>query len=98
MQAEPDGYFSAFVPDARPGSLYRYRLGESTDRFPDPVSRFQPLGPHGPSQVVAVDAFEWTDSSWSGIRLEDQVLYELHVGTFTKDGTWRAAASHLPAC
>ena len=66
-------------------------------RFPDPASRAQPFGPHGPSQVVDPDAFEWTDHSWAGLHLEGQVLYELHVGTFTREGTWRAAMDHLPA-
>jgi maltooligosyltrehalose trehalohydrolase len=97
LASEGDGYFSAFVPAVAPGTLYRYRLDNGPSRFPDPASRAQPFGPHGPSQVVDPNAFEWTDRSWAGLHLEGQVLYELHVGTFTRDGTWRAAMDHLPA-
>jgi maltooligosyltrehalose trehalohydrolase len=97
LTSEGDGYFSALVPAVVPGTLYRYRLDASTSRFPDPASRAQPSGPHGASMVVDPRAFEWTDQSWAGVRLEGQVLYELHVGTFTREGTWRAAMDHLPA-
>ena len=96
MQPEPDGYFSLFVPAARAGALYRYRLGSAEERFPDPASRFQPFGPHGPSQIVDPLLFKWTDASWRGVHLKGQVLYEMHVGTFTQEGTWTAAAEHLP--
>jgi len=95
LASEGDGYFAALAPAARVGTLYRYRLGASTSCFPDPASRAQPFGPHGPSQVVDPDAFVWTDQSWGGISVEGQVLYELHVGTFTPEGTWRAAMDHL---
>src|SRR5204863_2031838 len=57
---------------------------------------FQPLGPHGPSQVVDASRFEWTDDAWGGLELPGQVLYELHVGTFTQEGTWAAALEELP--
>lgn len=97
LVSEGDGYFSASVSTARAGALYRYRLDESESRFPDPASRSQPFGPHGPSQVVDPNAFEWTDQTWGGIQLEGQVFYELHVGTFTAEGTWRAAIDHLKA-
>ena len=80
-----------------PGTLYRYRFGDGAERFPDPASRFQPLGPHGPSQVVDPTAFAWTDAAWRGVALERQVLYEMHVGTFTEEGTWLAALEQLPA-
>ncbi|HEX7795336.1 MAG TPA: malto-oligosyltrehalose trehalohydrolase [Vicinamibacterales bacterium] len=95
LAAEGDGYFSALVPAAHAGTLYRYRLGASTSCFPDPASRAQPFGPHGPSQVVDPNAFVWTDQSWGGVNVHGQVLYELHVGTFTPEGTWRAAMDHL---
>jgi maltooligosyltrehalose trehalohydrolase len=95
LASEGDGYFSGLVPAARTGTLYRYRLDASTSRFPDPASRAQPFGPHGASQVVDPNAFVWTDRSWNGVSLEGQVLYELHVGTFTPEGTWRAAMDHL---
>src|SRR5215813_10560574 len=78
LAAEGGGYFSALVPAIGTGALYRYRFDTETSRFPDPGSRAQPFGPHGPSQVVDPAAFEWTDQSWKGIRLAEQVLYELH--------------------
>ena len=67
-EPDGDGYFEGVIGSAGPGTLYRYRLdGEGT--FPDPASRFQPEGPHGPSQVVDPDAFAWTDAEWRGLRL-----------------------------
>ena len=97
LPAEPEGYFSALVGTATAGMLYRYRLGVMGDRFADPASRFQPFGPDGPSQIVDPAAFTWNDASWTGVSIERQVLYEMHVGTFTEEGTWRAALEHLPA-
>jgi maltooligosyltrehalose trehalohydrolase len=97
LTAEPEGYFSLLAPMATVGSLYRYRLDDVATRFPDPASRFQPFGPHGPSQVVDPDGFEWSDTAWRGVELDRQVLYEMHVGTFTRQGTWLAALDHLPA-
>jgi maltooligosyltrehalose trehalohydrolase len=94
LEPERNGYFSALVPDARPGTLYRYRL-DGTDRFPDLASRFQPEGVHGPSQVIDPDAFRWTDDEWRGPDKDRAVVYELHVGTFTREGTWEAAAREL---
>lgn len=89
-----DGYFVGVVPGAGAGSRYRFRLdGELL--VPDPASRWQPEGPHGPSEVVDPSAFPWTDDAWPGIRLDGQVMYELHVGTFTREGTWDAAAEQL---
>ncbi len=95
LQAEGDGYFSGIVPRATAGMRYLYRL-DGDGSFPDPASRFQPEGPHGPSQVVDPDAFRWTDEAWPGARLEGQVMYEMHVGTFTPEGTWEAATRELP--
>ena len=94
LEREPDGYFSALAADARAGILYRYRL-DGDSAFPDPASRFQPEGPHGPSQVVDPSAYEWRDSAWKGAALPGQVIYEMHVGTFTREGTWRAAMREL---
>ena len=88
MQPQERGYFHALVKDVRPGVLYSYRLNGDTDR-PDPASRFQPQGVHGPSQV-ADSRFNWTDDSWRGLPLDEYVLYELHVGTFTPQGTFDA--------
>ena len=95
MAAEPGGYFSASV-EAQPGARYQFRLADDERLYPDPASRFQPEGPHGPSEVIEPRAFTWTDSSWSGIRIEGQVAYELHVGTFTREGSWESAARQLP--
>lgn len=95
LVAESGGYFTGAVPGAHAGSLYRYRL-DGRDAFPDPASRFQPGGPHGPSQVIDPSRFEWTDVAWRGPRLDEAVLYELHIGTFTREGSWAAAAKQLP--
>jgi maltooligosyltrehalose trehalohydrolase len=84
------------VQEARPGSRYRLEI-EGGRAFPDPASRFQPDGPHGPSVVVDPDAFRWTDQAWRGVAPEARVLYEMHVGTFTTEGTWAAAMRELPA-
>lgn len=95
LESEADGYFAAEVPGVGAGARYRLRLdGERT--IPDPISRFQPEGPEGPSEVVDPDAFAWTDARWRGPELEGQVLYELHLGTFTPEGTYRAAVARLP--
>jgi maltooligosyltrehalose trehalohydrolase len=78
------------------GTLYKFRL-DGGGTFPDPASRCQPQGPHGPSQVVDPAAFAWTDRDWGGVGPAGQVLYEMHVGTFTNGGTWDAASRELPA-
>jgi maltooligosyltrehalose trehalohydrolase len=96
LQREADGFFTASVRGLTPGSRYRYRLDGEQLR-PDPVSRFQPDGPHGPSMVVDPSAFRWTDAGWNGVGPRGQVVYEMHVGTFTSEGTWSAAAEHLTA-
>ena len=93
---EEDGYFSGTAVQAAAGTRYRYRLDDSATLLPDPASRFQPDGPHGPSEIVDPYGFAWTDSGWKGVTLEGQVIYELHVGTFTDEGTWDAARRHLP--
>src|SRR5438477_148834 len=83
--AEGGGYFSGTVPSARAGTDYRYRLGGGL--FPDPASRYQPEGPHGPSRVIDPSAFAWADSAWRGPAPEGRVIYEMHIGTFTPEGT-----------
>jgi maltooligosyltrehalose trehalohydrolase len=95
LTAENDGYFSGLVPGAGDGALYKLRL-DGGDAFPDPASRFQPQGPHGPSQVIDPSRFAWTDGEWQGIGPTGQVLYEMHLGTFTREGTWEAASRELP--
>jgi maltooligosyltrehalose trehalohydrolase len=95
MSPEADGFFSIALESVVPGDLYRYRMDDN-DPWPDPASRFQPQGVHGPSQLIDASAFPWSDADWSGIGREQLVLYELHVGTFTPEGTFAAAASKLP--
>src|SRR5262249_38746503 len=96
LAPEGDGYFSGLVPEASAGTLYHYRLDGGTESYPDAASRFQPHGPHGPSQVIDPGAFQWHDQGWRGVSLEGQVIYEMHVGTFTPASTWEAAMGELP--
>jgi maltooligosyltrehalose trehalohydrolase len=95
LSAEGNGYFSGYTPNATMGTRYRFRLDRG-DAFPDPVSRYQPDGPDGPSMVVNPTTYEWSDRDWPGLSIEGQVIYELHIGTFTRDGTYRAAIDRLP--
>jgi maltooligosyltrehalose trehalohydrolase len=96
MERLPGGYFRRRVPDASVGARYWFKLSQGLR--PDPVSRFQPDGPFGPSMIVDPDAFAWTDDTWPGAAPSHrQVLYELHLGTFTQAGTWAAAQERLPA-
>jgi maltooligosyltrehalose trehalohydrolase len=94
--AQDRGYFAARVRSARTGTLYRIRLDGGSELYPDPASRAQPSGPHGPSQVVDPTTFVWSDSAWKGVERARQVIYEMHVGTFTGPGTWAAAMEQLP--
>jgi maltooligosyltrehalose trehalohydrolase len=94
LTAEKGGYFSG-VAEARAGALYRFRVNKAEHFHPDPASRFQPEGPHGPSQVIDPSQFKWTDAPWRGLELKGQIIYEMHIGTFTPEGTWRAAAEQL---
>ena len=94
LTAESDGYHAGWVDAARPGMRYRLKLDSGS--FPDPASRFQPEGPHGPSEIVDPAQFRWHDQSWSGLKRQGQVIYELHIGTFTAAGTWEAAQQELP--
>jgi maltooligosyltrehalose trehalohydrolase len=89
-----DGYFQAEVEGVSSGALYRYRLDGTKER-PDPASRYQPQGVHGPSQVVD-PAFPWQDSAWFGLPLQNYIIYELHVGAFSPDGTFEAIIPYLP--
>jgi maltooligosyltrehalose trehalohydrolase len=94
LEPEGDGYYSALVPDVGPGDRYRFWLDGKL--FADPASRFQPEGVFGPSEVVDPSGYAWRDRGWAGVSIEGQVLYELHLGTFTPLGTLRAAAARLP--
>ena len=94
LDAEPDGYHGCQVV-ARPGSRYGFRFDGDEKTYPDPASRSQPDGPDGLSAIVDLRAHDWQDAAWPGVSLPGQVLYELHVGTFTREGTWRAAEAYL---
>lgn len=94
LQKERHGYWSAEWTDISPGDRYLFRLDSQPAR-PDPASHYQPDGVHGPSQVWDHGAFRWTDSGWHGVALEDMVMYELHAGTFTPEGSLEAAAGKL---
>lgn len=95
LEREEQGYFSGVVCDARAGTRYRFRLDASEQLVPDPASRFQPEGPHGPSEIVDPAQFEWHDGDWRGIKLPGQVIYEMHIGVYTPEGTWAAAEQQL---
>src|SRR5438552_2852337 len=98
LTSEPGGYFSG-AGNAGAGTRYRFRVNAGENFYPDPASRFQPKGPHGPSCVVDPRQFRWADTNWPGpalAGLKGQIIYEMHIGTFTKQGTWRAAAEQLP--
>jgi maltooligosyltrehalose trehalohydrolase len=90
-----DGYYEGFAPKARAGTLYRFELDDDPRRYPDPASRYQPEGPHGPSQVIDPDAFQWSDNLWRGVGREGHIIYEMHLGTFSKEGTWRGGQNEL---
>ncbi len=94
LEREEAGYWSGPIAEAKPGMVYRYRLnGEGV--FPDPCARFQPEGPHGPSLIVDPTSYRWRDQGWRGIQMHGQVIYEMHMGAFTKEGTFDAAIEHL---
>jgi maltooligosyltrehalose trehalohydrolase len=94
LSKDAQGYFSAEFPDVRAGTLYCYRV-DGKGPFPDPVSRFQPRGVHDVSETVD-PAFPWTDGAWQGVPRNELVIYELHTGTFTPEGTFAAATEKLP--
>ena len=93
LERADDGFWEAAVA-AAPGDDYVYVL-DGGERRPDPCSRFQPEGIRGPSRIVDTAAFEWADDDWDGLGLDELVVYELHVGTFTDDGTFDAVVPHL---
>jgi maltooligosyltrehalose trehalohydrolase len=94
LEPEEDGYFSG-VARVGAGACYRFRVNQAENFHPDPGSRFQPDGPHGSSCVVDPMEFQWTDAQWPGVKMKGQVVYEMHIGTFTREGTWRAATEQL---
>ena len=95
MNALQGGYHQAVVGDLSAGTRYCYCLEDGRE-LPDPASRFQPEGVHGPSQLVDTGAFRWTDYNWKGRELQGSILYELHIGTYTREGTFDGFVPHLP--
>ncbi|HVX65386.1 MAG TPA: malto-oligosyltrehalose trehalohydrolase [Bryobacteraceae bacterium] len=93
LNPAPRGYHAAVVEDVWPGARYFYRLGDACER-PDPASRSQPDGVHGASEVVSPE-FAWNDDKWTGLPLERFIFYELHIGTFTPEGTFESAIARL---
>lgn len=97
LKDESNGYFSGYAAEAEPGARYAFLIDRQKTRYPDPASRFQPEGPHGPSEIIDPAVFPWTDAAWPGVAREGPVLYEMHIGTFTQEGSWEAARRELKA-
>ena len=95
MEKIGGGYHYARVSDLPPGARYFYRLDNSSE-YPDPASRFQPEGVHGPSEAVDLTAFPWTDSAWRAPALVQSIFYEVHTGTYSREGAFDGMARHLP--
>lgn len=94
MEKDKEGYWRTTIEGVTPSTIYYFRLNDEKDR-PDPASQHQPQGVHGASQVVDHSAFVWSDGNWQGIPLSEMIMYELHVGTFTPDGTFHAIVPKL---
>jgi maltooligosyltrehalose trehalohydrolase len=95
LHREQNGYHTSVIKGVGAGARYKYSVDGA--EYPDPASRSQPDGVHEPSEVVDPSAFEWTDANWPGLGDRDLVIYELHIGTFTPEGTFDAAISRLDA-
>ncbi len=94
LQPEKSGFFTGFVAGVGAGWRYRYRI--NGDRmYPDPASRFQPEGVHGPSEVIEASSWDWTDENWRGLSMQELVLYEMHVGVFSPEGTFAGVCRRL---
>jgi maltooligosyltrehalose trehalohydrolase len=96
LQREPNGYFSGFAAEAAAGDRYGFQLDGEEKIYPDPASRFQPDGPHCQSLIVDPSRFRWRDNGWQGPSRKGQVVYEMHIGTFTPEGAFAAAIAKLP--
>ena len=94
MQITDDGWHELISPTARSGTKYRFLLDGGLE-VPDPASRFQPEDVHGPSEVVDPHSYRWKDAAWTGRPWEESVIYEIHIGTFTEEGTFRSAIERL---
>lgn len=94
LKGDAYGYWSAKVTEIAPGDLYGFRL-DGGDEYADPASLAQPEGVHGPSQAVNTNLFSWDDQDWQNLPLDDYILYELHTGTFTPEGTFAAVEDRL---
>ena len=95
LAREEDGHWGGLVKGAGAGTRYRYRLDGDLPDLPDPAARFLPEGPHGPAEVIDAAHFVWSDAAWTGLPLHGQIIYELHVGTFSEEGTWAGAIDKL---
>lgn len=95
MKRDEKGYWQALIDDITPGTRYCYSL-EGRIQKPDPASFYQPQGVHGPSEVIDHNNFHWEDGGWKGVSLNEMIIYELHVGAFTLEGTFEAIIPRLP--
>jgi maltooligosyltrehalose trehalohydrolase len=95
MTAEDGGYFCLHLPGLDAGTRYQFHFGDADDLLADPASRFQPDGPSGPSVVVDPARYQWSDYDWQGMPAFGAALYEMHIGTFTREGTFAAAREKL---
>lgn len=94
MEPVGEGWFERFEPEAGPGTLYSFRLPDKL-KVPDPASRYQPRDVHGPSEVIDPEAYRWASETWAGHDADDLIIYELHVGAFTAEGTFEGAIGKL---
>lgn len=94
LKKEKNGYFSNFIPHLKKETRYAFKLDNLDSHYPDPASHYQPDGVEGASCLVD-HYFPWTDSKWPGVALKNQIIYEMHIGTYTPEGTFKAAAKEL---
>lgn len=95
LERNAGALYQAIVRDVEPGADYKYLLDDDRER-PDPVSRFRPEGVHGPTRIVDPAAYRWSDQAWRGLEAHQLIIYELHIGTFTPEGTFESAITRLP--
>ena len=93
LVSEGNHYFSGYVPEAKAGNFYKFIVNDRL--LPDPAARAQYGGPHGPSIIIDPDSYNWHDQHWEGVSSESQVIYEMHLGTFTTEGTWASARQRI---